>query len=437
MARKALSALLTIALVLGIGRAQIGQAYAAPDKQPREVAALNIITGSDAVAHALKSLMDDKAKAKSLIAQALPLAKEKDQLRYNAALVLALSAAELKDVPASEAFFRVCIEQAAKLQSVSKLLQSFGGLTEIFYENKRYDDVTKLCQELINMKTEDGKERSVLFAFTKKNGEVDFFEDDSFKTTEPLLPYVFRQQVQAMAKQGKYDQAHKVLDNLIKQADDWRDRQLKGYLYHEAGQFEQAATAFNDLIERIKTDRTMKVKERALELKRNQYFLSGIYLDLKQVDKSADVLQELLKTYPNDPGYNNDLGYIWADHDMNLDEAERLIRKALEEDRKLRKADPETGEVGKDKGAYLDSLGWVLYKKKNLKEAKKILLEALEDKNAQHIEIYDHLGDVLLDLGERDGALEAWRTGLKHVTESRRDQERKKVVEEKLKKNAN
>ena len=46
------------------------------------------------------------------------------------------------------------------------------------------------------------------------------------------------------------------------------------------------------------------------------------------------------------------------------------------------------------------------------------------------------LGTELLR-GERDGALDAWRKGLEHVTESRRDQERKKMVEEKIKKNAN
>ncbi len=28
------------------------------------------------------------------------------------------------------------------------------------------------------------------------------------------------------------------------------------------------------------------------------------------------------------------VAYIWADHDMNLDEAERMVRKALDEDRK-------------------------------------------------------------------------------------------------------
>src|SRR6185369_16115038 len=114
----------------------VGQVQAGGVKVSGEVAALNRITGSDPASNALKSLLDDKDKAKGLIAEALPLTKQQDQLRFNAALVLALAAAEIKDIPAAEAFFHVCIDQAAKLQSVSKLFQSFGGLTEIYFENK-------------------------------------------------------------------------------------------------------------------------------------------------------------------------------------------------------------------------------------------------------------------------------------------------------------
>lgn len=400
------------------------------------IAALNTVTGTEPASGYLRSLLDDKDAAKKLIAEGLPMAKEPQKLHYNASLILALSAAELKDLPATEAFLRNCINQAAKLQSVLKLSQSFGFLIDVYFENKKYDETAKLCQELINMKTDDGKDRSVLFAVTNpRTGEVDFIEQDSFATNERLIPFAFRQQVQAMAKQGKYEQAHKVLDNLLKQENDWQDRQLKGWLYREAGDFEKAVDAYQHLIEFIKKDNNLPAKQRELAVERVRYLLSSIYVDLKQVDKSAEVLQELLKAKPNDPGYNNDLGYIWADHDMNLDEAERLIRKALEEDRKRRKADPDDDD-GKDNGAYLDSLGWVLYKKKDLKGAKKALVEALEDKNAQHIEIYDHLGDVLMALGETDGAIEAWRKGLEHVTDTRRDQERRKLVEEKLKKHS-
>src|SRR5207302_61750 len=104
--------------------------------------------------------------------------------------------------------------------------------------------------------------------------------------------------------------------------------------------------------------------------------------------------------------------YIWADNDHKLEEAEKLIRKALELDRERRKKsktfDPKTDH---DNGAYLDSLGWVLFKLKKNEEARDWLKKAVEDKNSQHIEIYDHLGDVYLILGDRDGAMRAFQKG--------------------------
>src|SRR5207244_3264653 len=111
--------------------------------------------------------------------------------------------------------------------------------------------------------------------------------------------------------------------------------------------------------------------------------------------------------------YHNDLGYIWADHDKNLDESEKLIRKAVEMDREERKKLKEEGlldaDDDRDNSAYLDSLAWVLYKKKNYAEAKKYLLEAIKSDDGKHAEIYDHLADVHIALGEKKEAVEVWK----------------------------
>jgi tetratricopeptide (TPR) repeat protein len=402
---------------------------------PEDLRRLNDLTGTEPTQAALKALLDDKSLAKKLVAEAVPVAAVKEKLRYNASLVLALAAADLKDLTSSEALFRNCIDQAIAVQSETKLLQSFGGVIDIYFDAKKYDDAARLCKEFIDLKTDDGKERNVLIAYTNRKGETEFYESDSFALKDRLVPIVYRQYVQSIGKQGKFKEAHQVLENLIKMQNDWQDRALKGWLYREAGDYPAAAKAYEDVIEKVRGDRQMPSERRSAIIERNEYLLSNIYVEMKQIDKAAEQLQKLLKDHPDDPGYNNDLGYIWADHDMNLDESEKLIRKALEEDRNRKKKDPEaTPEELKDNGAYLDSLGWVLFKKKEFKEAKKVLQQAVEDKAAQHIEIYDHLGDVLMALDERDAAVTAWRTGLEHMTDSARDKERKKLVEEKIQK---
>ena len=95
--------------------------------------------------------------------------------------------------------------------------------------------------------------------------------------------------------------------------------------------------------------------------------LSVIYVNQGDYAKGEAELERLLERFPEDPGCNNDLGYLYADQGKNLEKAEAMIRKALVEEA--------------DERAYLDSLGWVLFKRGKLKEA----LEPLE-KAAEKIE---------------------------------------------------
>jgi uncharacterized protein HemY len=111
-----------------------------------------------------------------------------------------------------------------------------------------------------------------------------------------------------------------------------------------------------------------------------------------------------------------------------------MIRKALQEDRKQRrKADPEQqAEESRDNAAYLDSLGWVLFKKKKFEEAKPVLLQAVKDKEGQHVEIFDHLGEVYMALGDQREAVGAWKKGIAVAGPSKKEQEKKAELEKKV-----
>jgi tetratricopeptide (TPR) repeat protein len=389
----------------------IGWAAAADDAGLRDKAlGLNNLTGSDTIEGEIKILTKDADGAKKLLAVGVKMVKEKDQpLNYNAAYILGRVAEHVKDVDSSEICYRFCTEEATKLQSGQKLADSFGRLIDLYYVNKKYDKSVKLCQEFLELKGND--------------------------SVKQLKPAVMERMIQALARDGKTDEALKRVEQMVKaQGDDgWWALQLKGWVLREADKNAEAAETYEEVVKRVTDDKAIedeKLRQRYIE--RNRYLLSGVYVDLNKIDKAAEHLKALLKLKPDDPTYNNDLGYIWADHDMNLDEAEKMIRKALEEDRKRRKKDPEA-EDEKDNAAYLDSLGWVLYKKKNYKEAKKWLTEALKEKDDQHIDIFDHLGDVCKALNEKDEAIAAWKKGVEIAGNSKREQKKKAEVEKKIK----
>ena len=401
----------------------------------KELDQLNAVTGTEPMLGSLKILIDDKEHVKKLLAFGLPAAKKKE-LSYNAAFVLGLSAAELKDMKTAEVYFRVCTDQAAKLQSFEKLRQSYTMLITLLYDYKHYADAVRVCKELLELNTNDGKERLVISTIADRFGDVDFGEpQDGFDAALRLRPDIYELFVKATAKLGKFDQAIKLVDNLLKKNNDWIDQQLKGWVLQEAGKLEDAAKVYEDVIKQVGKDDRLKQKMRDKYVERFRYEISNVYVDMKKIDRATEHLEFLVKKYPDNPVYYNDLGYIWADNDLKLEEAEKLIRKAIDLDRELRKKSPNFNpKEDHDSGAYLDSLGWVLYKQKKNGEAKDWLIKAIEDKSGQHIEIFDHLGDVYLALGERNEAIGAWEKGLKAASESRRDQERKTIVEKKLEK---
>jgi pentatricopeptide repeat protein len=402
-----------------------------------EVVQLGQVTGSGPLAAQVEEISNDKAHAKHLVAAGLKMAAAKDDdLTYYGALTLAAAAQDLKDYKACEGLFRVCMDQAVKLCSVRKVLQSYGGLIETLYRGKQYGDAVRICREFLELKTSDDRPRIYSFLYEdKKSGDIGVKEVEDYDITLVARDEVFTMMIKALAKDGKVDKALQLTDSKIRSREDWADRELKAWVLFEAGRYNEAAKTYEDVVERIGKDKDLTQKEKDAYIKSTRYLLSGVYVETKQIDRATDHLRWLKDRYPEDPGFYNDLGYIMADNDMNLQEAEKLIRKALDLDKEQRQKEPEFDATkDHDKGAYLDSLGWVLFKLKRYEDAKKYLVEALKDKSAQHIEIYDHLGDTYMALGMRDAALQAWRSGLEVVGDDRREQERKRSVEKKIEK---
>jgi tetratricopeptide (TPR) repeat protein len=108
-------------------------------------------------------------------------------------------------------------------------------------------------------------------------------------------------------------------------------------------------------------------------------------------------LELLRREFPDDPEVANSLGYFLAEKGTDLDLAEGLIREAL--------------AVEPGNGAYLDSLGWVMYRNGRLEEAFDYLIQAVNVLPDDPV-ILEHLGMVLAGLGQDTEAVEVLRRSL-------------------------
>ncbi len=179
----------------------------------------------------------------------------------------------------------------------------------------------------------------------------------------------------------------------------------------------------------------LKDNNRLAEVVEVRYLLSNVYAAAKRHADSEEQLQLILKIEPDNATVNNDLGYLWADQGKNLAAAENMIRKALEAERSQRRKSPNlTSDDDKDNAAYVDSLGWVLYRRGQIDEARKELERATTLGDGDDPVIYDHLGDVYQHLKMRPEASRAWQRALELYDQGIRtkDEERVRDIRRKI-----
>ena len=166
-------------------------------------------------------------------------------------------------------------------------------------------------------------------------------------------------------------------------------------LYH-AKRYQEAAEAYQALVKKFDPDQKSD-EDRGL-LREARLALSNIYVLLDDVGRAEQPLEEILDEFPDDVGALNDLGYIWADQNKNLEKALEMVQKAVAKE--------------PDNRAYRDSLGWVYYRLGRFTEAVVELELAVKgtpgDEEPDGV-IFDHLGDALAGAGRFEEARKVWR----------------------------
>jgi tetratricopeptide (TPR) repeat protein len=218
-------------------------------------------------------------------------------------------------------------------------------------------------QKQIDQHLEDGKRY-----FEKKSYEIalqcflDALElDKNNPDTHYYLGIVY-------ARMGKYDRAVEYLQNVFDSELAYINKihttMILGYIYTLQERFDEALELFRSIIE-MGLDSAQA------------YAAIGYIMDRQGMFKEAIMnLYRAVEIDPDNANAHNSLGYIYAEAELNLNEALKECKKAVSLDR--------------DNPAYLDSLGWVYYKLGEITQARSYLKKALKKAPANK-EIEEHL----------------------------------------------
>jgi len=151
------------------------------------------------------------------------------------------------------------------------------------------------------------------------------------------------------------------------------------------------------------------------------YSLGAAYQRNGESDKAIAQMRALLKVKPDHAAAMNFIGYSLVEKGKDLEEAERLVSRAL--------------EIDPDSGAYLDSLGWLYFHRGDYQRAVDTLERAASLEPDEPL-IIEHLGDAYRRTSKNAQAGEAYRRALKALIAAPELQEhkgQKQALERKLK----
>jgi len=204
--------------------------------------------------------------------------------------------------------------------------------------------------------------------------------------SSPLIEVAELQAALNLEQIGRGDDAVATLKKAISQnSDDIEPLIALGNLYRSRKDFQNANEAYEKAISLV----TMLQPGHW-----NLYYSSGITLErLKRWPESEARLKKALELAPDQPFVLNYLGYSWVDQNINLDEAFKMLQRAVEQR-------PNDGYI-------VDSLGWAYYRRGDYELAAKYLEKAVELRPSDST-INDHLGDVYWRLGRKLEAQFQW-----------------------------
>lgn len=250
----------------------------------------------------------------------------------------------------------------------------------ILIEQKAFARAIVKLQEILQQVPESDKIRFYLAAVYEEMGEH-FSAVDQFLKIPASSQFYGEAVVHAayiLKQKKKIDKALEVVGSSLKERKDLPQLYaIHASLLDEKGEYKTAASTLKNGVENFPDNVQLR-------------FFLGTITD--HVGTKVEVVEHMKKVVEMDPNHVQGLNYLaftYADMGQNLDEAEKLVKRALE-------LEP--------KDAYIiDTHGWVLYRKGQFEDAIKVL-EAAYQLQPNEAVIAEHLGDAYLKVQMSDKA---------------------------------
>jgi tetratricopeptide (TPR) repeat protein len=174
-----------------------------------------------------------------------------------------------------------------------------------------------------------------------------------------------------------------------------------GIAQREAKHFQEAVATFEEALHEAEAEGAEIANARF-------YFDYGATAEQAGLyDKATDLFKKSIAVDPgNAADAYNYLAYMWVQHDTHLDEAEQMIKLALQ-------ADP-------NNGAYIDTLGWLEFQQDKFDQALSDLLRAAQKLTRDDPVVLEHIGDAYAKLNKSAQALDAWQKALNLVPQNKK-----------------
>jgi tetratricopeptide (TPR) repeat protein len=346
---------------------------------------------------AVTALRENDNLARPVLKAAADLAL-REPVHIDALQIFAAIADRLEMLPEAEILYTESIKQPLPPATEALI---YGGLLRVLWKNERYEAVIQTCRKAL-------------------------------KETQASNTVVLRVDLaRALSHLKRWDEALAEADLAVQGAapnERFTVRLMKARLLAQADRNAQAEAECQILL------KESSAPGEAIEV---HYLMSGIFSVMGKLAQAEVALQECLKIDADNATINNDLGYLWADQNKRLPEAEAMIRKAILIDRKERQSGPAFGPKREfhDNAMYIDSLGWVLFKQGKLDQALTELLKANAMPEGDDAVIWDHLGEVYAAQGRKAEAIASWRKALDFYAgaKQRKIEDRIRVIRAKMK----